>query len=174
MNLEDLLIKDVQLSRQIAIPESRKKLRLAAIFFAHSGDSWFWIGGLGILWLVGPHTLRPKINIYLLGILITALSVMILKFTIRRPRPSSDWGDVYRKTDPHSFPSGHATRAAMLAVLGIALGPPWLSVLLALWAPLVGLARISLGVHYISDVIVGIGLGIIFGLGAWGASFLIL
>ncbi len=174
MTLEELLIKDVQLSRQIAIPKSLKTLRRAAIFFAHSGDSWFWIGGLGILWLAGPHAWRHQINIYLLGILVTAVSVMVLKFSIKRPRPTSEWGDIYRKTDPHSFPSGHATRAAMLAMLGIIVGPPWLGVLLALWAPLVGLARISLGVHYISDVVVGGGLGIIFGsLVGWFGSLLV-
>ncbi|MEA2009016.1 MAG: phosphatase PAP2 family protein [Chloroflexota bacterium] len=175
MTLKELLSKDVQLSRQIAIPENRKTLRRAAAFFAHSGDSWFWIGGLALLRLAGPHAWRPKIDVYLLGILVTAVSVMVLKFSIKRPRPTSEWGAIYRKTDPHSFPSGHATRAAMLAVLGIVLGPPWLGVLLTLWAPLVGLARISLGVHYISDVAVGGGLGIIFGsLVGWLGGLLVL
>ena len=174
MNLEELLLKDAQLSRQIAISESRKMLRRAAILFAHSGDSWFWIAGLFLLRLLGPQPWRPKIDVYLIGILITAISIMALKFTIRRPRPSGEWGDIYRKTDPHSFPSGHAARATMLAVLGIALGPPWLGALLALWAPLVGLARISLGVHYLSDVVVGMGLGIIFGIGAWCCSLVVL
>lgn len=163
MTFKELLIKDTQFSRKIAIPESRNLLRKAAVFFAHSGDSWFWISALAILWLAGPYAWRPTINVYLLGIFITAISVMILKFSIKRPRPISEWGDIYRKTDPHSFPSGHAARAAMLAILGITLGPPWLGVLLALWAPLVGLARISLGVHYLSDVVVGAGLGVTFG-----------
>ncbi len=164
MNLEDLLLKDAQLSRQIAIPEKRKYLHRAASILAHSGDSWFWGAGLGILWLLGPLSWRPHINIYLIGIFVTALAVMVLKFSIRRPRPTSNWGDMYRKTDPHSFPSGHAARASMLAVLGVGLGPVWLGILLVLWAPLVGLARIALGVHYIFDVVVGMGVGVVFGI----------
>jgi undecaprenyl-diphosphatase len=70
---------------------------------------------------------------------------------------------IYRRTDPHSFPSGHAARAAMLVVLGIGLGPAWLGFGLLVWAPLVSLARVSMGLHYISDVVVGFVLGILTG-----------
>ena len=163
MKLENLLEKDAHYSQQLAIPENRKILHHIASFVAHSGDSWFWGAGLGILWLFGPQTWRSHINIYFLGIFITALVVMGLKFTIQRPRPASNWGDMYRKTDPHSFPSGHAARASMLAVLGVGLGPAWLGILLVTWAPLVGVARIALGVHYISDIVVGMMVGVIFG-----------
>ncbi|MBS1250542.1 MAG: hypothetical protein MAG431_02136 [Chloroflexi bacterium] len=175
MNLKNIFLKDAHLSRRLAISEDRKLLQRIASLLAHSGDSWFWGAGLGILWLLGPQSWRPKIYVYFLGIFVTAVTVMVLKFTIRRPRPTSEWGDIYRKTDPHSFPSGHAARATMLAVVGLGLGPTGLGILLALWAPLVGLARIALGVHYISDVLVGMGVGIVFGvlsLAAKGAMHL--
>jgi undecaprenyl-diphosphatase len=90
--------------------------------------------------------------------------VFAIKFTVRRRRPEGEWGQVYRKTDPHSFPSGHAARAALLAVLAIGLGPPWLGLLLAVWAPLVMLARVAMGVHYLSDVLAGALLGGLVGL----------
>jgi membrane-associated phospholipid phosphatase len=44
------------------------------------------------------------------------------------------------------------------------LGPPWLGALLLLWAPLVSLARVAMGVHYISDVAAGMLCGILCGL----------
>jgi undecaprenyl-diphosphatase len=99
-----------------------------------------------------------------LGILITAVLVLGLKFTIRRKRPSGEWGAIYRRTDPHSFPSGHAARSAMLLVVGLGLGPGWLGVLLLVWAPLVTMARVSMGLHYVSDVTAGFFIGILTGI----------
>ena len=51
----------------------------------------------------------------------------------------------------------------MLAAIVIGLGPPWFAILLVLWAPLVSIARVAMGVHYISDVVAGAFLGILIG-----------
>jgi undecaprenyl-diphosphatase len=91
--------------------------------------------------------------------------VLTIKFTVRRRRPEGEWGAIYRSTDPHSFPSGHAARAALIAVLGVATGPAWLGILVSVWAPLVILARVVMGVHYLSDVVAGALLGFIMGIG---------
>ena len=98
------------------------------------------------------------------GVVLTAVIVMLVKFSVRRRRPEGQWGQIYRSTDPHSFPSGHAARVVMLAVLAQALGPAWFASALLLWAPLVGLARVMMGVHYRSDIIAGMVLGIVMGL----------
>ena len=45
-----------------------------------------------------------------------------VKQVIRRERPAGEWGGIYRAIDPHSFPSGHATRAALLAALAAGWG----------------------------------------------------
>jgi undecaprenyl-diphosphatase len=97
----------------------------------------------------------------LAAIAVTAVVVLIIKFTVRRRRPEGEWGSIYRSTDPHSFPSGHAARAFMLAVVSLGLGPAWLGGLLAVWAPLVALARVAMGVHYLSDVLAGGILGLL-------------
>jgi undecaprenyl-diphosphatase len=93
-----------------------------------------------------------------------AVLVMALKFIIRRQRPEGEWGGIYRNTDPHSFPSGHAARAFMIAVVASGLGPAWLALILWIWAPLVALARVAMGVHYASDIVAGALVGIIAGL----------
>jgi undecaprenyl-diphosphatase len=88
---------------------------------------------------------------------------MVIKFTVRRRRPEGEWGKIYRNTDPHSFPSGHAARAVMLAVMALGLGPAWFAILLCVWAPMVVLARVTMGLHYPTDVLAGALLGLLMG-----------
>jgi undecaprenyl-diphosphatase len=88
----------------------------------------------------------------------------VIKLSVRRSRPQGEWGKIYRNTDPHSFPSGHAARVVLLAVIAVGLGPLWLGLLLLVWAPLVGMARVAMGVHYPSDVAAGMLVGALIGL----------
>lgn len=135
-----------------------------AVFFAHSGDSWFWMIGLVLAWFFSPPEWRYREMLMAIGIVSLAFVVFGIKLIIRRRRPEGEFGAIYRKTDPHSFPSGHAARAAMLATLAVGLGPPGFAVIMLIWAPLVCLARVMTGLHYVSDVLAGIFLGILAGL----------
>jgi membrane-associated phospholipid phosphatase len=158
-----ILELDARLSARMRVAERPGLLRTVAAVLAHSGDSWFWWAGLALLWWRGNAFWRPWALTVLLSIVALAVIVLALKFTIRRRRPEGDWGAMYRTTDPHSFPSGHAARAMLIAVLAIGLGPAWLAVLLCIWMPLVSLARVAMGVHYLSDVAAGILVGAIAG-----------
>ena len=162
--IQRLLELDAYRTRQLTIAEQPGSLRTLAIFFAHSGDSWFWLLGLALLWWLGADPWKRRALILGSGVLITAALVLAIKFTVRRRRPEGEWGQIYRSTDPHSFPSGHAARAVMLAVVALGLGPAWFGLLLLLWAPLVPLARVAMGVHYLSDVLAGALLGLFMGL----------
>ena len=164
MNLTSLLKLDARLSAQLRVAEKPGALRDAAIFFAHSGDSWFWGAALIILWGLGNVFGKQWAIVELVGISVLAALVMSLKFIIRRRRPEGEWGSIYRSTDPHSFPSGHAARAFMIAVMAAGLGPSWIAVILLIWAPLVSLARVAMGVHYVSDIVAGFIVGIVMGL----------
>ncbi len=163
MTFESLLALDERISTRLRVAEKPGLLRNLAVFFAHSGDSWFWILGLLVVWLAGTPFWKVRALVLATSILVTALLVMLIKFTVRRGRPAGEWGEVYRNTDPHSFPSGHAARAFLLAVLACGMGPLWLGVLLWVWAPFVGLARVAMGVHYLSDVLAGVVLGLLMG-----------
>jgi undecaprenyl-diphosphatase len=143
--------------------EHSRSLRILAVVTAHSGDSWFWLIGLGLVWWFGNEYWKRLAIIMVVSIATTALLVMIIKFSVRRSRPEGEWGRIYRSTDPHSFPSGHAARSTMLAIVGLGLGPLWLGLALIVWAPLVGIARIAMGVHYPTDVIAGMLLGVVIG-----------
>jgi membrane-associated phospholipid phosphatase len=161
--MQRLLELDARLTNRLRLSEQPGPARTVAALLAHSGDSWFWGLGLLLLWLLGNTAWKQLAVTMFLAIAGTAVIVLALKFTIRRRRPSGEWGGIYRRTDPHSFPSGHAARAFMLAVLGLGLGPAWLGTLLAVWAPLVCLARVAMGVHYFSDVAAGCLLGLFTG-----------
>lgn len=53
----------------------------------------------------------------------------------------------------------------MLATLMLLLGQGWLGVILVVWSLMVCLARVGMGVHYVSDVAAGILLGIAYTFG---------
>ncbi len=165
INFKSVLQFDANLSDRLRVAEKPGILRTIAIFFAHSGDSWFWGLGLIILWWFGNTIWKQWAIVMLVGISVLAALVMGLKFIIRRRRPEGECGSIYRNTDPHSFPSGHAARAFMIAVVALGLGPAWLAILLCIWAPLVALARVAMGVHYVSDIVAGLIVGILMG---WG------
>lgn len=91
---------------------------------------------------------------------------VVLKLVIARPRPA--WGDPVATEVGFSMPSGHALNAALGVGLLLLLAWPWLRrhgwtapavavgiVVVAVTA----LDRLVLGVHYLSDVSVGVALG---------------
>jgi undecaprenyl-diphosphatase len=86
----------------------------------------------------------------ILSILLTALIVFVVKFIVTEA--SSRRVKVYRMTDPHSFPSGHAARAMMIAAVMLGLDKPG-SGLLLLSGHFWSASPVGMGVHYLSDVL---------------------
>jgi undecaprenyl-diphosphatase len=163
MRLINLLKIDAEVSEKIRNQNFPPVLRRGMSLLAHSADSWFWGAGLAVLWLIGPHSWRIQIQLLFIGIIVTAVFVLGLKFIIQRPRPQGDWGQIYRRSDPHSFPSGHAARATMLTTIMLLSGYCWIGLIMVIWMILVDLARVGLGVHYLSDIFVGTAIGAVFG-----------
>jgi undecaprenyl-diphosphatase len=158
--LNSILELDARLSTQMRVAEKPGALRAIAVFFAHSGDSWFWAIGLFAIWISGNSFWKQWAVVLFAGISLLAALVLVIKFRVRRKRPEGEWGRIYRFTDPHSFPSGHAARAFLIATVATALGPSWLATALWIWAPLVAFARVAMGVHYLSDIVAGAVFGI--------------
>src|SRR5258708_5112849 len=108
--LERLLQADRYYSGKLRYAEKPGRLRQLAIFLAHSGDSWFWGVGLAVTWLAAGSdgkTFAVRLALAIFGL---AVLVLVVKRVFRRRRPAGEWGAIYRKADPHSFPSGHAAR----------------------------------------------------------------
>jgi len=164
MSLRSILELDARLSDQMRVAEKPGALRTIAVFFAHSGDSWLWLPALIAAWFFSNSFWKQWEVVEITGISVLAALVLSIKFLVRRKRPEGEWGGIYRNTDPHSFPSGHAARSFLIAVIATGLGPLWLAIILWIWAPLVALARVAMGVHYVSDVVAGALLGIVIAL----------
>ena len=159
--MDSILELDARLSNQMRVADQPGALRTIAAFLAHSGDSWFWAIGLFAMWISGDSFWKEWAVVQLGSISLLAAIVLLIKFRIKRKRPEGEWGGIYRRSDPHSFPSGHAARAFLIATIAAGLGPPGLALVLWIWAPLVGLARVAMGVHYLSDIVAGALLGIV-------------
>ena len=157
---------DEILSSKLRI-EDKNSLRFGiAAFLAHSGDSWICCGILFVFWIFASGE-REKILAWWGGsIALTALAVFFLKRLIARTRPKGDWGDVYRRTDPYSFPSGHAVRAGLIIILAInTFHDPRIIAVFLLWAVMMMLSRVAAGVHYVFDILGGFLFGLLIGCG---------
>ena len=162
--LQKLEEADQKLSDRLRIrDENSLNFRIAALL-AHSGDSWLWCGPLFILWLFASGERERSIAYWGGSIAFTALFVFILKRLIARTRPEGDWGSVYRRTDPYSFPSGHAVRAGVILALAFhSFHDPLLLCLFCIWAVLMIWSRVATGVHYLLDICAGFLFGLLIG-----------
>jgi len=164
LKLREFIERDEAISKKFQIIETDHRLKPLAVLFAHSGDSWFWLAGLLVIFLTSSQEWKYRALVMTVSFVILAVIVLFIKFTVRRRRPEGEWGKIYRATDPHSFPSGHAARAFLFAILALGLGPAWFGIILIIWAPLVTFSRVLTGVHYLSDVIAGAIIGIFAGI----------
>lgn len=81
-------------------------------------------------------------------------------FKRRRPHEMSQLIQItFTPSDKYSLPSGHTAAAFMMATLIGQFYPSFYGFVLC-WAALIGLSRILLGVHFITDVLLGAALGI--------------
>lgn len=119
-----------------------------------------WIVGT-ILMLLTVHKadhIEILVNL-LIGLLGDLIIVAFLKFLFQRPRPPHNKMDMFAtvSVDHYSFPSGHATRAAMVAFLLAERLPINSSFhgLIFLWSVFVTASRLMLGRHHVSDILFG-------------------
>lgn len=158
----------VQLDRQLfAALQSLRSDGLDRVMVAITelGGAWVTVP-LGLLvfgWLGWQR--RWALAWYWVGTFLAArLSLATLKWGLERERPLN----IYSGYETFSFPSGHATTAMLvygfLAFL-LARGRPrhWRALLLSVAGVLIaaiGLSRLYLGMHWLSDVIAGYALGL--------------
>ncbi|MEU0807889.1 phosphatase PAP2 family protein [Streptomyces sp. NPDC005970] len=129
---------------------------------ANHGRLWF--GTAGVLATVGGRTAR-RAALRGVGALAAAslASNTVVKWTVNRRRPVLDGVPLIRRLARQpwtsSFPSGHSASAAAFAT-GVALESTGYGILVAPLAAAVAFSRVYVGVHYPSDVLAGLALGV--------------
>ena len=124
---------------------------------------------LFVLWLYRRNRRREALFLAVSPLLPT-LAMLSVKSWVARPRPP-EWMRLAAETN-YSFPSGHSSFAAALAVVLILLFYNTKCRFIAIiggiaFAVLMGVSRLWLGVHYPSDVLAGWANGVFFALLAY-------
>lgn len=139
----------------------------AASVFRVAGDARFYaalsLGTLGAGWLSGSDGITKTGKQLAVSGALAAASFGLLKVVAGRSRPDASEGayDFHPFSSAGSFPSGHtATAFAMATTLGDAIGSPWVSGGLYLFAAGTAWSRVYNARHWPSDVFVGGILGI--------------
>uniref|UniRef100_A0A3B1KH80 Phospholipid phosphatase 7a (inactive) n=1 Tax=Astyanax mexicanus TaxID=7994 RepID=A0A3B1KH80_ASTMX len=163
-----LLAIDICMSKRLGVcahpTSSWGGMRSMVKLLALTGHGIPWIFGT-ILCLTRSNTLAGQevlVNL-LLALLLDVMTVAGMQKLVKRKGPwemSPGFLD-YLAMDMYSFPAAHASRAVMVSKFLLAhlvLAVP-LRILLVLWAFLVGMSRVVLGRHHLSDVGCGFALG---------------
>jgi len=124
--------------------------------------------GLVIFWLIWRKRSKKEAWVFLMILAGGAIINNLLKVIIKRPRPHLISPLINETT--YSFPSGHTMNATVLYLLivfyifnflkGNRFRWIYMSILICLII-LIGVSRIYLGVHYLSDVVAGFLTGIL-------------
>lgn len=126
------------------------------------GDGMFWYLLMAALLVTGGEAgAKAALQMALTGLAALAL-YRALKHRIRRPRPCAAGRGVVALVAPldqFSFPSGHTLHAVTFTTIACAWFPA-LAIPLVPFAALVALSRVVLGLHYPSDVLAAIAIGL--------------
>jgi membrane-associated phospholipid phosphatase len=174
LGLSLFLVGLLHLNRQLVNPETRLVVLIQAGISRKRGQNLFqelWFLGrtpFAVLSLAFLACYDLKLGLTAGLVFLAAVGIEgLFKTLLKRPRPFISSREILmlqpREPSDPSFPSGDALRVFFLALtLPAAAGnPPSLLVAAVLVAVLVSLGRMVLGVHYLSDVLAGAGLGVL-------------
>jgi undecaprenyl-diphosphatase len=166
---ETLSAPDHGLMRRLNRWRAPRWIRMWMLFATRAGDGWLW-GAIGIALLLSGDPQR--FHAVEAGVLAVGAGILIfhrIKRAVGRVRPRDIephcWACIVTR-DRFSFPSGHSTTAFAVAVSIGSFYPEVLPLLLVLAAN-VAISRVIVGMHFLSDVLVGSAMGMLLGYAAF-------
>lgn len=156
-----------KLCHRFALASNTRLLSLVTLRLASRVGDWpAWVLLIMAQPLLDPGQGWQRLVQFSLTAVVALLVYRLLKTRLCRERPSITFECIPCTEPPrdrYSFPSGHTMHAMMFTVL-TAVSTPWLLLIVAPLAALIAISRVGLGLHYISDVIGGGVIGIMFAL----------
>lgn len=135
----------------------RRMIRPLARALSLSGDGYLHVLVPLLLGALGADDLGIFCALLLTALAIERSIYYLLKNALRRRRPQDfmpGFRSLITASDQFSFPSGHSSAAFLLATaLCMVYGGPVIA--MYLWASLVAMSRVILGVHFPGDTVAG-------------------
>lgn len=157
---------DIKAAKYINSHFQHKKLDPLMKFFTYLGNlGLLWIS-ISILFMLKHESRKTGIVLICSLLMTTILGEGIIKHIVKRKRPFIKMNIcdqlIIGTPSTYSFPSGHTASSFAAAAVFLAINSS-ISIIIVLIATLIGLSRIYLKVHYVSDVLGGAVLGLLCG-----------
>jgi undecaprenyl-diphosphatase len=153
--------RDHRVMRQVHRWRAPRWLRVWMVWSTRLGDGWIWYSIGIILLLFGGELRFAAFGASATAEAVTVALFRAMKNSSKRKRPcqleAHCWANVL-PPDQFSFPSGHAMSAFAIAIPICIFYPQMQAALLAL-SVTIAVSRVILGMHFVSDVVVGSLLG---------------
>lgn len=123
------------------------------------------IFGIIIAWKGGKKEKKAAV-LMIIGLILAPLVIILIRLFIQEPRPflAYQLHPLINPPQDPSFPSGHATRMAIIAFSFMLARSRWTPLFLILML-IIGFTRVYVGVHYPIDVLGGFVTGFLITLG---------
>ena len=168
-----VLASDDRLSNRMLTWRPPRWVRLWMLTATRLGDGWIWLAAAAAL----PASGKRGLSVLGAGAVAAAIAntaLVLLKRGIRRVRPCARAKPLSFRVDPlswfpsdrFSFPSGHALNSFAIGSV-VALAFPTVAAPVLALAVSIASSRVVLGLHWLSDVLVGAAGGLLIGLAVW-------